>query len=80
VDYHPSLGKVKAHWEGKWPNETYVKDGYEGPDEDRYNRCQELDGALQSGAYDNVLLDTFGDHAMITVRKDTIEVEFYEHD
>lgn len=82
VDYHRSLGKVKGHSEydenGRY--REYIIDGYEGPDEDRYNRCQELSGALESGAYDNVLLEHFGDHAMITVRKDGIEVEFYSHD
>lgn len=77
---HPSLGKVTGHWEGEWPNRKYVKDGYEGPDEARYNRCRALSRALQSGAFDNVLLEHFGDHARITVRKDGIEVEFYEHD
>jgi hypothetical protein len=80
VDYHPSLGKVKSHWEGDWPNRQHVIDGYEGPDEDRYNRCKALSGALQSGAFDHVLLEHFGDHAFITVRKDGIEVEFYSHD
>lgn len=80
VDYHPSLGKVNGHWEGEWPNRYFVKDSYEGPDEERYNRCQALDGALQSGAFDSVLLDTFGDHALITVRPAGIEVEEYSHD
>jgi hypothetical protein len=77
---HPSLGKVSGHWEGDWPNREYVKDGYEGPDEARYDRVEALSGALQSGAFDNVLLENFGDHAMVTVRKDGIEVEFYSHD
>ncbi|MGC9439277.1 hypothetical protein [Streptomyces sp. WG5] len=80
VAYHPSLGKVIGHWEGDWPNRTYVKDGYEGPDEDRYNRCHALDGALQSGAFDAVLLKTFEDHSMVTVRSGGIEVESYSHD
>ncbi|MFJ6010194.1 hypothetical protein ACIQHZ_31405 [Streptomyces halstedii] len=81
VEYdHRSLGKVKKHWEGEWPDRELVIDGYEGPDEDRYNRCQDLDGALQSGAFETVLLDTFGDHAMVTVRKNGIEVEQYSHD
>lgn len=80
VDYHPSLGKEKGHWVGEWPNREYVCDGYEGPDEERYNRCQALDRALQSGAFESELLKHFGDHAMVTVRKDGIEVEFYSHD
>lgn len=80
VDYHPSLGKVDGHYEGEWPNRKFVKDSYEGPDEDRYNRCQALGRALESGAFDNVLLEHFGDHALITVRKNNIEVEEYSHD
>ena len=78
VDYHPSLGKIEYDWN----RDTAQKENerYEGPDEDRYNRCQELDGALQSGDFDNVLLEHFGDHALITVRKDSIEVESYDHD
>jgi hypothetical protein len=78
VDYHPSLGTVKKDWDAE--AQEYVNKRYEGPDEDRYNRCQDLDGALQSGSYDNVLLKNFGEHAMVTVRKDGIEVEHYSHD
>jgi len=78
VDYHPSLGRVHREWDNE--TRTYVNEYYEGPDEDRYNRCQALDRALQSGAFDNVLLKHFGDHAMVTVRKDGIEVEFYSHE
>ena len=78
ADYHPSLGKVKSDWDSE--RREYVNRRYEGPDEDRYNRCQALDTALQSGAFENELLEHFGDHAMVTVRKDGIEVEFYSHD
>jgi hypothetical protein len=78
VDYHRSLGKTKAIWDES--ERKILGWVYEGPDEDRYNRCQALDVALQSGAYDNVLLEHFGDHAMVTVRKTGIEVEFYSHD
>jgi hypothetical protein len=77
VNYHPSLGKVKYDYNKEG---HYVPVAYEGPDEDRYNRCQDLSRALQSGAFDNVLLEHFGDHAMVTVRNDGIEVEFYSHD
>lgn len=78
VDYHRSLGKIERDWDRE--ARKYVNEAYVGPDEDRYNRCQALDGALQSGAFDNVLLEHFGDHALITVRKNTIEVEHYSHD
>ena len=53
---------------------------YEGPDQARYDRCTALDAAIDSGQFDDVLLDAFGDHAEITVRRDGITVEFYEHD
>lgn len=53
---------------------------YEGPDQARYDRCKALADAIDSGAFDEVLLDAFGDHAEITVKRDGITVEFYEHD
>lgn len=80
VDYHPSLGKYKYDYVGEGSDRRYTRVGYEGPDEARFERCQDLDRALQSGAYDNVLLKHFGDHALVTVRKDGIEVEYYSHD
>jgi hypothetical protein len=78
VDYHRSLGKVEREWYReacKYVNERYV-----GPDEDRYNRVQALARAVESGAYENALLDAFGDHALVAVRKTGIEVEYYSHD
>jgi hypothetical protein len=45
-----------------------------------YGRCKELASAVEGGAFDDVLLEAFGDHADITVRRDGITVEFYEHD
>lgn len=78
VEYdHRSLGKRKAVWDES--ERKIIGWTYEGPDEARYNRCQELARALESGAYDNVLLEHFGDHAMVTVQKDGIEVEYYSH-
>lgn len=61
-------------------NCTWKKGPYEGPDKARYDRCHALWRALESGEFYDVLLDAFGDHASITVRRDGIEVEFYEHD
>lgn len=75
---HRSIGKVPGHHDeatGQW-----VNDPYEGPDEARYHRCKALEGAVEGGAFENVLLDSFGDHAEITVRRDGIKVEFYSHD
>ncbi len=53
---------------------------YVGPDQARYDRCQALADAIDSGAFDDVLLEAFGDHAEITVKRDGIQVEFYAHD
>lgn len=75
---HHSLGKVSGGRNkdtGRW--ETYP---YEGPDEARFDRCKALETAIEGGAFEHVLLDAFGDHANITVRRDGIEVEFYDHD
>lgn len=75
---HRSLGKIPGHREqtiGQW-----VNDPYEGPDEARYLRCKALEKAVEGGAFEHVLLDAFGDHANITVRRDGIQVEFYDHD
>lgn len=80
VDYHLSLGRYMYDYVGEGSERRYTRVGYEGPDEARFDQCQELRRALESGAFDAVLLKTFGDHAMITVRSAGIEVEFYEHD
>jgi hypothetical protein len=75
---HRSLGKVPGDFNEqtrKWETRPY-----EGPDEARYHRCKALEGAVEGGHFEHVLLDSFGDHANITVRRDGIEVEFYDHD
>ena len=77
---HPSLGKRDYRWEGQHPNRYRVDLNYEGPDEARFDRCRALEDAIDSGEFDDVLLDAFGDHAEITVRRDGIQVEFYEHE
>lgn len=43
-------------------------------------RCNELSAAIESGAFDTVLLDAFGDHAEVRVTRDGITVTFYAHD
>lgn len=45
-----------------------------------YGAIVDLEHALEGGEFDNVLLEAFGDHATVTVTKDGIDVEFYEHD
>lgn len=80
---HPSLGRVEGIW-GPDPErpgrEKRLGEKFTGPDRARYDRCQELRGAVECGAFEHVLLEAFGDHATITVRRDGIEVEFYSHD
>lgn len=80
---HPTLGQMTG---GEWvdnpdgPGRKKVGEQYEGPDEARYLRCRALYQAVDHSEFDDVLLDAFGDHAEVTVRRDGIEVEFYEHD
>ncbi len=52
---------------------------YVGTDAARYDRCQELTDAMGTGAFDEVLLAAFGDHALVTVKRDGIQVDFYDH-
>lgn len=80
---HRSLGKVTTEWGDVDPEtkrRTVVSETYEGPDRARYDRCKALEKAVEGGHFENVLLDSFGDHAEITVRRTGIEIEFYEHD
>lgn len=71
---HPTLGDRVY---------DYVKSeytGYKGPDEARFMRCFNLSNAIGSGAWDDVLLEAFGDHAEVTVKRSGITVKFYSHD
>lgn len=63
----------KLLWSRKvWSNQRY--------DEARYERCKELSEALWNNEFDVALLAKFGDHAIVTITKDKITVEFYEHE
>lgn len=73
-----ALGRRPYRWNAD--TRQYDRFSYEGPDEERYERVHALDAAIQGGEFENVLLEAFGDHAAVTVRRDGIEVEFYEHD
>lgn len=79
---HRSLGKVPGEFVHNPETNTrqWQTRPYEGPDEARYHRCKALEKAVEGGHFENVLLEAFGDHAEITVRRDGIEIEFYEHD
>lgn len=58
----------------------YFKTGREFPAHPGAEAIAELSKAIGGGAFENVLLDAFGDHAVIAVTKDKIDVEYYEHD
>lgn len=73
VEYNKLLGHRNNSWE-KSPGV------YTGPDEERYDRCLALEQALASGAFDDVLLEHFGDHAVVTVSREKITVKEYSHD
>lgn len=84
IDYGSRLGGYEG---GEWvpdpenaPLNKLVGARYEGPDQARYDRCRLLSQAIESGRFDDVLLDAFGDHAEITVTREGITVESYEHD
>ena len=73
---HPSLGgRMHSRVDGRWEYGEYA-----GPDLERYDRARVLSDALDSGAFDQVLLETFGEHAHITVRRDGITVDSYFHE
>ncbi|MDF5756565.1 hypothetical protein [Spongiactinospora sp. TRM90649] len=73
-----SLGRRPSRWNPA--RRDYEEGPYEGPDEARYDRCRALSDAVRSGAFDNVLLAAFGDHARVTVTRQGITVEEYSHD
>lgn len=79
---HRSLGEVTTEWAENPDTGRREKSGetYEGPDRARYDRCKALEKAVEGGAFEHVLLEAFGDHAEVTVRRTGIEVEFYSHD
>lgn len=55
-------------------------DAVEGEHPEMLHQAKKVLGMIGSGAFNDVLLELFGDHAEVTLRKDKIEVEFYEHD
>jgi len=75
-----------VEYDGRWGERPYLDYGsgrpgaYTGDHETAYNALIALDKEIQSGAFDNVLLEAFGDHAEVTITKDRIVVEQYDHD
>lgn len=71
---HPTLGN-RVYREGRFydidrsPERTAT-----------YERCKAFAAAIEGGAFEDVFLEAFGDHAEVTVRRDGITVEFYSHD
>jgi hypothetical protein len=78
VEYGEHLGKKSKVYDRE--KQVYVYHSYVGDDEARYDHCMELEQALASGAYDDVLLEHFGDHATIRVARTGIKVDVYSHD
>lgn len=76
VDSRKDLGRIPV----EWSSGERVEHPYEGPDEDRYHRLRALNAAITAGAFDEVLLSTFGDHADITFTRERILVEEYSHE
>lgn len=74
---HQGIGRARYEYDDQ---RRWVSVGYEGPNEERYNVLHAASGALESGHFDAVLLDKFGDHAQVTVTRDGISFEFYDHD
>lgn len=77
---HPTLGLVEGHYQGAYPHVEFVQTGYTGHHEATLLACKALSAAIASGAFDTVLQENFGDHASVTVRRDGIDVETYEHE
>lgn len=77
---HPSLGKREYDYRGNWPDRVRIPLAYEGADEARFDRVSVLSDAIESGAFNDVLLEAFGDHATVTVRASGISIDTYEHD
>lgn len=79
---HPTLGKQDYKWDNShdWENRRKIYGSYEGHHQSSFMVCSALADALNSGAFEDVLLEAFGDHARVTVRKDRISVDEYSHD
>jgi hypothetical protein len=70
AELHPTLGGIRR---GGGPK-------YVGVAEPCYRRVRALADALHSGGFGDVLMDAFGDHASLTVRRTGITVDYYEHE
>ncbi|WP_155387394.1 hypothetical protein [Catellatospora paridis] len=74
---HPTLGGRCLSNRGTYPRAELP---YEGDEQERYERIRALADGVWDGEFDDVLLEAFGDHATVTVRRTGITVEFYDHE
>jgi hypothetical protein len=70
------VGYSKYDRNGKDRTETIIP----GSDSSLSESWRQLSSALNSGVFENALLDLFGDHAEVTVHKDKIVVGEYSHE
>lgn len=83
VEYgHPTLGKQGYQWDNPrdWENRRKVYGPYEGSHQSTFMVCSALSEAINSGAFEDVLLEAFGDHAQVRVTAAGITVDTYSHD
>lgn len=75
---HPTLGHTPYSY--RVLRRQGREDAYVGNHPKSYARAVALHDAMESGAFDDVLLDAFGDHAQVKVTREKIEVDGYDHD
>lgn len=79
--YHQDgIPEVVGNRPYRWVSHERVFDDYVGEHEDLYDAARAVEAAIDEGEFLSVLMDLFGDHAMVTVRKDKIVVDEYSHD
>lgn len=63
-------------------DDEYEEDDYkyDGAYNDPRPHVKAFYEALHSGHFEHVLVELFGDHALVTVTRDEIRVEYYSHD
>ncbi|MEU1881924.1 hypothetical protein ABZ470_31880 [Streptosporangium sp. NPDC020072] len=78
-------GQAEKYTPGRWTGSTYTSAVWEPygpvwPKHEDYGDFEKLADGIEAGCFDDYLYETFGDHAEVTVYKDRITVETYEHD
>lgn len=74
LNLHPTLGGRE------WDTDAHKVVTVKGKHPDLSAAVAELRAALEGGSFDRVLMEKFGDHCQVTVRKDRISVASYDHD